>query len=82
MAPSEMLKEQDNSSGKLASKSKNLTQKVGSRKHKLHQVACLGKGSVVGLEDIIVAKSDLHITSLNCLSQTGELYRIEKDIIF
>ena len=30
----------------------------------------------------MVAKSATHITSLVCLSQKGELYRIEKDFFF
>jgi len=76
-----MLKEQDNSSGKLASKSKTMNSKA-TKKHKLHQIACLGRGSVIGIEDIIIAKSEFHVTSLACLSQTGELYRIEKDLFF
>ena len=73
-----MLKEQENSSGKLASKSKNMT-KASGKKQKNHQIACLGKGSVIGLEDIVVAKSDYHVTSLQCLSMVGELYRVDKE---
>lgn len=77
-----MLKEQDNSSGKLASKSKTMNSKATNKKHRLHQIACLGRGSVIGIEDIIIAKSEFHVTSLACLSQTGELYRIEKEFFF
>jgi len=39
--PSEMLKEQDASSGKLASKSKNMS-KTSGKKQKMLQIACLG----------------------------------------
>ena len=35
---------------------------------------------MVGCEDIRVAKSDTHVTSLVCLSMKGELYRVEKDL--
>lgn len=83
-----MLKEADESSGKLASMSKNMSTKAGGKKHRSFQIACLGEGSVIGLEDVVVAKSDVHITSLTCLGYEhktkgfmpeGELYRIEKD---
>lgn len=39
-------------------------------------------GSVVGCEDVLVAKSETHVTSLVCLSMKGELYRIEKEFFF
>ena len=80
--PSEMLKESDESSGKLASMSKTMSTKNTGKKYRLHQIASLGVGSVIGCEDVMVAKSDTHITSLICLSMTGELYRIEKDFFF
>ena len=36
--------------------------------------------SIIGLEDILVAKSDVHVTSLVCISHPGgELYRIDKE---
>ena len=35
--------------------------------------------SIIGLEDILVAKSDVHVTSLVCISHRGELYRIDKE---
>ena len=76
---SEMLKETDTSSGKLASKSKNMSTKATGKKHKMYQIASLGPGSVIGCEDILVANSDTHVTSLVCLSMKGELFRIEKD---
>lgn len=77
--PSEMLKECDTSSGKLASKSKTMSTKSTGKKHRMYQIASLGPGSVIGCEDIMVAKSDTHVTSLVCLSMKGELYRIDKD---
>ena len=80
--PSEMLKECDNSSGKLASKSKTMSTKNNGKKYKMYQIASLGPGSVIGCEDVMVAKSDTHVTSLVCLSMKGELYRIEKDSFF
>ena len=77
-----MLKEQDVTSGKLASKSKNMSKQGGGKKHRMQQIACLGQGSVIGCEDILVAKSDTHVTSLVCLSMTGELYKLDKDFFF
>lgn len=77
-----MLKESDESSGKLASMSKTMSTKNTGKKYRLHQIASLGVGSVIGCEDVLVAKSETHITSLICLSMTGELYRIEKDFFF
>ena len=56
--------------------------KTGGKKHRMHQIACLGYGSVVGCEDILVAKSDTHVTSLVCLSMKGEVYRVDKDFFF
>jgi len=80
--PSEMLKESDETSGKLASKSKNMSTKSTGKKFKLHQISTLGNGSVIGCEDVLVAKSEVHITSLVCSSMRGELYRIERDFFF
>ena len=40
--PSEMLKESDETSGKLASMSKNMSTKAGGKKFKMHQIATLG----------------------------------------
>lgn len=77
-----MLKEQEESSGKLASKSKNMSTKASGKKYRLHQIAILGTGSVIGCEDIMVAKSQVHITSLVCQSMKGELYRIEREFFF
>ena len=37
---------------------------------------------MIGCEDIIVAKSSTHVTSLTCLSQEGQLYAIDKDFFF
>ena len=82
MDPSEMLKESDESSGKLASKSKNMSTKASGKKFRLHQIASLGRGSVIGCEDVLVAKSETHVTSLVCLSMEGELYRIDKEFFF
>lgn len=79
---SEMLKESDETSGKLASMGKNMSTKASSKKYKMHQISILGNGSVIGCEDVLCAKSDVHITSLVCASMTGELYRIEKDFFF
>ena len=56
--------------------------KAGVKTHKMQQIACLGTGSVVGCEDFLVAKSDTHVTSLVCLSMTGELYKVDKDFFF
>ena len=72
----------DEGSGKLASKSKTLSTKAGGKKFKMHQMATLGQGSVVGCEDVLVARSDTHVTQLVCLTMTGELYRIEKEFFF
>ena len=77
-----MLKESDESSGKLASMSKTMSTKATGKKYRVHQIASLGYGSVIGCEDVLVAKSDKHITSLVCLSMKGELYRINKDFFF
>jgi len=80
--PSEMLKESDENSGKLASMGKNMSTKATSKKYKMHQISILGNGSVIGCEDVLCAKSSVHITSLVCASMTGELYRIEKEFFF
>ena len=80
--PGEMLKEAEESSGKLASKSKTMSTKATGKKYKMHQIASLGQGSVIGCEDVLVAKSDVHVTTLTCLSMTGELFRIERDFFF
>ena len=80
--PSDMLKESDENSGKLASMSKNMSTKAGGKKFKMHEIAVLGQGSVIGVEDYMVAKSDTHVTTLVCLSMKGELYRIEKELFF
>lgn len=77
-----MLKESDESSGKLASMSKNMSTKVGARKFKLHEIATLGNGSVIGCEDVLALKSELHVTRLTCLSMKGELYKVNKDFFF
>lgn len=77
-----MLKESDESSGKLASMSKTMSTKSSGKKYRVHQIASLGQGSVVGCEDVLVAKSETHITSLVCLSMKGELYRIDKEFFF
>ena len=75
MDPSEMLKEMEESSGKLASKSKTLSSKNSGKKYRQHQIALLGPGSVVGIEDVLIAKSDSHLTSLVCIDvKGGELY--------
>ena len=37
---------------------------------------------MIGCEDILVAKSETHVTSLVCLSMTGEVYRVDKDFFF
>lgn len=37
---------------------------------------------MIGCEDILVAKSDTHVTSLVCLSMKGEVYRVDKDFFF
>lgn len=58
--PSEMLN--DEGSGKLASKSKTMSTKASGKKYKMHQIATLGQGSVMGCEDILVAKSETHVT--------------------
>ena len=39
-------------------------------------------GNVVGCEEVLVAKSETHITTLTCLSMHGELYRIDRDFFF
>ena len=80
--PSEMLKESDETSGKLASMSKNMSTKAGGKKTRMHEIARLGRGSVIGVEDYIVAKSDVHVTSLVCISHVGKLYRIKRDFFF
>ena len=80
--PSEMLKEADESSGKLASKSKNMSTKAQGKKYRHHQIASLGSGSIIGCEDHIVAKSDVHLTSLTCLTTPGEFYKIDREFFF
>lgn len=80
--PSEMLKESEESSGKLASKSKTMSTKGTGKKYRMYQIATLGIGSVIGCEEHVVAQSNTHFTSCVCLSMTGELYRIEKDFFF
>ena len=37
---------------------------------------------MIGCEDVMVAKSETHITSLVCLTMEGELYRIDKQFFF
>lgn len=80
--PSQMLKESDESSGKLASMGKTKSTKQGARKFKLHEIATLGNGSVIGCEDVLALKSDTHVTKLTCLSMKAELYRVEKNFFF
>ena len=80
--PAEMLKEADETSGKLASKSKTMSTKASGKKFKVHQITTLGVGSVIGCEDVLTARSETHVTSLLCLSHKGALYKIEKEFFF
>ena len=82
LEPGAMLKESEETSGKLAQKSKTVSTKPGIRRFKMHQVATLGTGSVIGCEDVLVLKSKTHVSQLTCLSMRGELYTIEKDFFF
>lgn len=56
--------------------------KTTGNKYRTHQIARLGIGSVIGCEDVLVAKKETHITSLVCLSMKGELYKIDKEFFF
>lgn len=43
-------------------------------------MANLGEGSVIGLNELLVAQSQTYTTTLTCLSSEGEMYKIQKDV--
>ena len=48
----------------------------------MHQLANLGRGSVLGLNELLISESATYLTTVTCLSPEGELYKISKDIFY
>lgn len=80
MDPKDMMKVSDNELGKLARKSKTWQVQEKGNQNVFHQLANLGRGSVLGLNELLISESVTYLTTVTCLSPEGELYKISKDI--
>ena len=76
MDPKVMMAISAAESGKLALKSKILNSKESKGQYTHHYMANFGEGSVIGLNELLVAQSPTYTTSLTCLSGEGEMYKI------
>lgn len=47
---------------------------------KQHVLRIVGKGAIIGLEDVILSNRDTYETTAICHSQTVELFTIDKEI--